>query len=108
MNQKEYDGPGTASMVGKVLIDTMNFTKDALSAKCKHFVYDGVYATSEERKGNRGGLSLKKHFADYLGRDDDTINRQHDLAHNMQLAYSDGFNKKVGRGKLILDALKAM
>ena len=51
---------------------------------------------------------MKKHFADFLGTDDDTITGQHDLAHNMQLAYSDIFNEKVGCGKLIQDAFKVM
>ena len=40
-----------------------------------------MFATSDERKGNRGGLSLKKHFADFIITVDDTITGQHDLAH---------------------------
>ena len=63
MDQKEYDGPGAAKMVVKVLMDSLGLTKGDLAAKCHHFVYVGVYATSLERMGGKGGLKLIDHFA---------------------------------------------
>lgn len=94
MDQREYDGAGTAKMVVKVLMDSLGLTKSGLAAKCHHFVYDGVYATSLEREGGRGGLKLIDHFAEFLGLTKGDVTGNHDLAHNMQLAYSDVFKKK--------------
>ena len=109
MDQKEYDGPGTAKMVVKVLMNSLGLTKSALAAKCHHFVYDGVYATSFERMGGRGGLKLIDHFAEFLGLSHGDITGNHDLAHNMQLAYADVFrNKGNVVEKLIKNAFTTM
>lgn len=91
MKSSDYDGPGTAKMVPDVLMETLGISKDVLSKRCHHFVYDGVYALPEERKGQKGGLSLRKHFANYLDISVDDISGNHDLSHNMQLSYSDIF-----------------
>ena len=91
MTSNDYDGPGTAKMVADVLMETLGISKEVLSKRCHHFVYDGVYASSEERKGNRGGLSLRHQFAKYLDISVEDITGNHDLSHNMQLSYSDIF-----------------
>ena len=45
----EYDGRGTAKMLIDTLCETLGFTKMRLSRVLKHLVYDGVYASPEER-----------------------------------------------------------
>ena len=57
MKSDEYDGEKTAQMVSIVLIETLGLSLDALRRKCHHFVYDGVYASTEERLHRGGGLS---------------------------------------------------
>ena len=85
-------------------MDSLGLTKSALAAKCHHFVYDGVYATSFERMGGRGGLKLIDHFTEFLGLSPGDITGNHDLAHNMQLAYADIF----GKDKLIKKTFSTM
>ena len=40
----DYDSKGTATMVIKVLCETLGLTKEKLSKMLVHFIYDGVYA----------------------------------------------------------------
>ena len=44
-----------------------------LATMLVHFVYDGVYATKEERIHGGGSLELKKHVAESLGLDHEDI-----------------------------------
>ena len=54
-------------------------------------------------------MSLIDHFAEYLGLSPGDITGNHDLAHNMQLAYSDVFRKPGNvMGKLIKKAFTIM
>ena len=66
-----------------------------------HFVYDGVYATKEERVHGGGCLELKNKVASKLGLDPGSITGDWDAAHNMQLVWSDILKKK----KWILDVI---
>ena len=49
MKDSEYDGPGSAEMVGKVLMASLNLSKQEVAQKFRHATYDGVYATRDER-----------------------------------------------------------
>ena len=40
----DYDSKGTATMIIKVLCETLGLTKEKLSQMLVHFIYDGVYA----------------------------------------------------------------
>ena len=65
----DYDAQGTAEMVINTLTDTLGITRSKLSTILVHFVYDGVYATKEERVYGGGSLELKHHVAESLGLD---------------------------------------
>ena len=57
----------TAIFIGKELMRTLNLRRDQVASKFVHSVYDGVYATEEERVKGGGSLHLIKHFADWCG-----------------------------------------
>ena len=71
--EKDYDGKGTATMVIKSLCDTLGYTKSKLSQVLKHFVYDGVYANSEERTSGGGSLELRKYVEKELNLEPNSI-----------------------------------
>ena len=57
MKSTEYDGEGTANFVGMELVRTLGITQEKVSDIFHHSVYDGVYATAEERAHAGGCLS---------------------------------------------------
>ena len=63
----DYTSNGTALMVVRVLNETLGLTNTKLARILKHFVYDGVYASNEERIKGGGCLDIKKHVAEVLG-----------------------------------------
>ena len=69
----DYTGNGTALMVVRVLNETLGLTNTKLARILKHFVYDGVYASNEERIKGGGCLDIKKHVAEVLGLNDGEI-----------------------------------
>ena len=73
LSTKDYDGKGTATMVIKSLCDTLGYTKSKLSQVLKHFVYDGVYANSEERTSGGGSLELRKYVEKELNLEPNSI-----------------------------------
>ena len=73
LDSTQFDAYGTALMVVNTLMETLGVTKTKLSLILKHFTYDGVYATSEERTHGGGCLNLTKNVASILGLDDDAI-----------------------------------
>jgi hypothetical protein len=66
LTTEDYEA-GTASMVVKCLSETLGLSLTELGLKLVHFVYDGVYATKEQRVSGGGCLSLIKHVATLLG-----------------------------------------
>ena len=60
-------------MVIKSLCDTLGYTKSKLSQVLKHFVYDGVYANSEERTSGGGSLELRKYVEKELNLEPNSI-----------------------------------
>ena len=68
-------------------------TRNQIAKIFSHCVYDGVYATAEERVRGGGSLSLKTKFAIWLGLPEDEFNGCWDLGHNLQLVYSDALRK---------------
>lgn len=88
MNVDEYDTKGTAEMVGKVIMETLGLSREEIKSCIHHFSYDGVYATNEERQTG-GGLKLRDQFAVWLGLEKGAITGNHDLAHNLQLAFGE-------------------
>ena len=72
-------------------METLGLSMAALKAKCHHFVYDGVYASPDERLRGGGGLSLSDNFAEVLGLEAGDVTGNHDMSHNLQLVYSDVF-----------------
>ena len=86
-------------------------TETKLSKLLKHLIYDGVYASMEERVAGGGSLELRKHIIKELGLDEDDITGNWDYAHNMQLVWSDALNKKPFCLKIIkvyYSAMKSM
>ena len=64
MKSFEYSGEETAKFVGEELMRTLGLTRNEVASKVTHGVYDGVYASREERV--RGGGSLRKVFQSYI------------------------------------------
>ena len=75
------------------MTNDLGMTKNQLANTFSHCVYDGVYATQEERIKGGGCLSLKKKFALWLGLPEDDFNGCWDLGHNLQLVYADVMKK---------------
>ena len=69
LSTDEYDAEGTAEMLISTLVETLGVTRSRLAVILIHFVYDGVYATKEERVSGGGCLELKKRVAELLGLD---------------------------------------
>ena len=67
LSTKEYDGVGTANMLISTLCETLGVTRTKLSQLLKHLVYDGVYASPEERVAGGGSLDLKNRVCEALG-----------------------------------------
>ena len=57
MKTSEYVAHETAEMVGKDLMHLLGMTNKQVASTFCHAVYDGVYATKEERVRERGSLS---------------------------------------------------
>ena len=62
LTTSDYNGPGTADMVIRVLCDTLGVSMIKLAKILVHFIYDGVYANSEERTEGGGCLELRKYI----------------------------------------------
>lgn len=63
----DYSGDETAKMVVSVLKETLGLTDTQLARILRHFVYDGVYASKEERVRGGGCLDLTKTVSELLG-----------------------------------------
>ena len=75
--------------------ETLGLTTDGLARVVKHFIYDGVYATPEERIKGGGSLSLTHFFAQEVGLQQKDISGQWDVSHNLQLIYNDVILKSL-------------
>ena len=69
----DYDSIGTAKMLISVLTETLGVSETRLSKILKHLVYDGVYASQEERIRGGGYLDIRKHVSELLGLDKNTL-----------------------------------
>ena len=68
---KEYEGEGTANSVGMELVQSLGIRREDVANIFHHAVYDGVYATAEERAHGRGCISLTRHMAEWCDVDED-------------------------------------
>ena len=93
LQESDYDGPGTAAMLVKVLRDTTGWSKPQLANRLIHLTYDGVFAETEERVRGGGSLSLRTHVCEELGLEAGSISGDWDAAHNMQLTWADLIKK---------------
>ena len=91
MKSTEYDGENTANMVGLDLMASLGITREMVGDLFHHSVYDGVYATPEERAMGGGCLSLNKHFAEWCGVPANSFSGNWDMGHKLQLVYGDVF-----------------
>ena len=107
MNVDEYDTKGTAEMVGKVIMETLGLSREEIKSCIHHFSYDGVYATNEERQTG-GGLKLRDQFAKWLGLEKGAITGNHNLAHNLQLAFGETLGSHKFYKKNIENIYRAM
>ena len=89
MEEQNYDGPGTASMLVRVLKESTGWSRYQLSQKLVHMTYDGVFAETSERVRGGGSLSLRTHVCTELGLESGSISGDWDAAHNMQLTWVD-------------------
>lgn len=93
MKSTEYSAESTADMVGRDLMTSLGLTREEVGTIFVHAVYDGVYATKEERTKGGGGLSLKNHFAKWCGQDEGKFSGSWDLGHLLQLVYGDAYKE---------------
>ena len=105
----EYDGRGSARMLGDVLMNSLNLTKDEVASKFKHGTYDGVYASKQERIAGGGCLSLIEHFAEWCGVGKEHFTGHWDVGHRLQLVFSDVLkkNKELKKFLRIVESSKA-
>ena len=89
LSTDEYDADGTAEMVISCLLETLGVSRSKLALMLVHFVYDGVYASKDERVNGGGCLDLKNKVASKLGLEPGSITGDWDSAHNMKLVWAD-------------------
>ena len=109
LDTKDYDAPGTARKVAHILRKSLGLTDDGLARVIKHFIYDGVYATAEERVAGGGSLSLIHYFATEIGLNAGDIGGQWDIAHLGQVIYKGVLSdSKFARDtlKFVFDSMK--
>jgi hypothetical protein len=66
---------------------TLGITTARLRRILKHLVYDGVYATKEQRTGGGGSLNLIHFVARVLGMPEGSITGTWDVSHFLQVRY---------------------
>ena len=89
MKSYEYDGVNTANLVGIDLMASLGSSKREIGEKFHHSVYDGVYATPEERVAGGGCLSLNRHLEAWCNVESNSITGHWDMGHKLQLVYGD-------------------
>ena len=87
MKVEEYDGRGSAEMVGNVLMKSLGLTREEVGKIFRHGIYDGVYASTDERVAGGGSLSLMHHFADWCQLPEHYFSGHWDVGHKLQLVY---------------------
>ena len=80
LQEDNYDGPGTAAMLVKVLRDTLGWSRPQLADRLIHMTYDGVFAETSERVRGGGSLSLRTHVCAELGLEAGSISGDWDAA----------------------------
>lgn len=88
LKEVDYDSAGTAEMVISTLCSTLGYTRTQLANKLRHFTYDGVYASPEERVAGGGCLSLVNGVTESLGLLPGDISGTWDIGHNIQVTYN--------------------
>ena len=88
MDSSMYNSKGTASMVIDNLQQSLGLSIDQLRSKLLHFVYDGVYADSEERVYSDGSQSLTRSIETNLGESNGFITVHCNIAHLLHLMHS--------------------
>ena len=73
LSTDQYDSFGTAKMLISVLTETLGITETKLASIFTHLVYDGVYASKEDRISGGGCLELKKYVSEILGLGDNEL-----------------------------------
>ena len=84
---EQYDAKGTAKFVGEELMESLRLSKKEVKEKFVDAVYDGVYASKEERSAGGGCLSLMKNFAQWCGADESQFTGNWDMGHQLQLVF---------------------
>ena len=79
-----------------------------MSKLLRHLVYDGVYATAEQRVSGGGCLNLIKFVAEELGLDVGDITGTWDIAHQLQLIWKKIISNNVKVDKVIKIYFNAM
>jgi len=73
LSTEQYDSYGTAKMLISVLTETLGITETKLASIFTHLVYDGVYASKEDRICGGGCLELRKYVSEILGLADNEL-----------------------------------
>jgi hypothetical protein len=102
MGEDEYDSVGTARAVVAALMETLGMTRTRLANTVRHFAYDGVYATFEQRVDGGGSLNLVNYIAEELDLDVGDITGTWDVSHQMQIIW----HRTLKQRPEILDLIK--
>lgn len=117
MKEDEYDGKGSAKMVGEALMGSLDMPKSKVKTTYNAGSYDGVFAPKAERVEGGGSLNLMEWFGRWCNdlEDDDhspqakALLKQYtggwDAGHKLQLVYENAI-KKSNSVKTFLKALE--
>ena len=83
-------------------------TRSWIADILRHFSYDGVYATKEERVAGGGSLCLINYVIVELGLEDGDITGTWDVAHVLQLAWNKSIKRHPNIERLIKVYFNAM
>ena len=87
MTSSDYDGEGSAAMVGNDLMKSLGLTREEVAKVFVHAAYDGVYSLTSERVRGGGSLNLVNHFAEWCGLEEGDITGHWDVGHQLQIIY---------------------
>ena len=86
MNEFDFNSEGSGRVVVSTLLSTLGITRSRIIAILRHFSYDGVYATKEQRTSGGGSLNLVNSVCRELGIEG-SMTGSWDMAHLMEVSF---------------------
>jgi hypothetical protein len=108
LDEDSYCSAGTARAIVASLRKTLGVTRNRLAKILRHFSYDGVYATKEQRTGGGGSLNLIHFVAAELDLEEGDITGHWDTAHLLQVIWNRVLTEEESVLRLLNIYFKAM